>query len=525
MNIPDILKNVQESKCLGTSERQAKLLEYLLQASKNGDASRIKEFTVAADVFGRNEDFDSSFDSIVRVEMYRLRKNLLLYNKSDLDYKIVIPRASFRVKVSLNNLKLKASKTLASGLIVPLLVVLLVVLTLHFYKTYFISQNQSKFYLSPEISIKLHPNSDEQFKHRYEDILRKLVEKITSFTFLRVSETANPEYTVDIKITSISPSPAHSFQVQLIHKSKSIIWSKTYTLNDIDDLVAQKKLTNQMFEALFTFKGMILKSWGHNSDLTKSELSKVRCYIDLQTNFTYNLTTWHPDKIDLLNCIDLQEVELNSEKSFILTLQSLIYLNSFRGYNDLKLDNSFAKAEALLDQAHLFNPLNEFQLELRLDVEIERRPTRDLDKVRALLNEFRKRHNSNFESSATLGFILGDWQAAGEIIDTLQFETESTGYHLHIFLALINKDYTTALALMKSFPETNYAIYTAMGALVYCKNNDQLNIESYKAKLKAQNIGTRKSYTDFLKSRRYAKVTEDLLLSIAKDNACGVFSD
>ncbi len=55
------------------------LLEYLVTRTLQGEQDRIKETTVAMDVFGRTEDFDSRIDNIVRVQAHRLRKLLATY--------------------------------------------------------------------------------------------------------------------------------------------------------------------------------------------------------------------------------------------------------------------------------------------------------------------------------------------------------------------------------------------------------------------------------------------------------------
>ncbi len=55
------------------------LLEYLVRRTLKGEGSQIKETTVAMDVFGRPNDFDSRIDNIVRVQAHRLRKLLTSY--------------------------------------------------------------------------------------------------------------------------------------------------------------------------------------------------------------------------------------------------------------------------------------------------------------------------------------------------------------------------------------------------------------------------------------------------------------
>ncbi len=68
------------SAAFGNGERLPALMRYLVREQVEGRADRIKAHTIGMDVFGRGADFDPQTDSIVRVEMGRLRKALDLYN-------------------------------------------------------------------------------------------------------------------------------------------------------------------------------------------------------------------------------------------------------------------------------------------------------------------------------------------------------------------------------------------------------------------------------------------------------------
>jgi len=52
------------------------LLEYICERYFDGDTEGIKEYSIATDVFRRPQSFDQATDSIVRVEVFRLRKKL-----------------------------------------------------------------------------------------------------------------------------------------------------------------------------------------------------------------------------------------------------------------------------------------------------------------------------------------------------------------------------------------------------------------------------------------------------------------
>ncbi len=74
-----VLASGAMAKALG----QAKLLAYVCEAYFNGRGDQLKEYTLGTEVLGRPEDFDQTRDAIVRVEIYRLRKKLREYYRSE----------------------------------------------------------------------------------------------------------------------------------------------------------------------------------------------------------------------------------------------------------------------------------------------------------------------------------------------------------------------------------------------------------------------------------------------------------
>ena len=73
------LANVLASSMFAGSPRQQRFLEYLVTNTLNGEADRLKGYTIALEVFDRKDDFDPSLDAIVRVEATRLRNKLREY--------------------------------------------------------------------------------------------------------------------------------------------------------------------------------------------------------------------------------------------------------------------------------------------------------------------------------------------------------------------------------------------------------------------------------------------------------------
>ena len=73
------LERVLGSRNLPRAPLQGKMLKYICEEFFAGRSHRVKEYTLATEVFGRGTDFDQSQDAIVRVEAHRLRKNLKEY--------------------------------------------------------------------------------------------------------------------------------------------------------------------------------------------------------------------------------------------------------------------------------------------------------------------------------------------------------------------------------------------------------------------------------------------------------------
>jgi adenylate cyclase len=84
---------------LDRSERQRKLLSYLVTEELEGRGDRIKAYSIATEVFDRPKDFDPQLDSIVRVEVGRLRQALERYYLTDgktAPLVISIPKGQYR---------------------------------------------------------------------------------------------------------------------------------------------------------------------------------------------------------------------------------------------------------------------------------------------------------------------------------------------------------------------------------------------------------------------------------------------
>jgi len=91
-DVREALRLIRESGVLGDGKLLL-LLDYLVTEELEGRGDRLKGYSIALDVFNRGTDFDPSIDSVVRVEMLRLRKALASY--------YALPRSGARIAIDL----------------------------------------------------------------------------------------------------------------------------------------------------------------------------------------------------------------------------------------------------------------------------------------------------------------------------------------------------------------------------------------------------------------------------------------
>ncbi len=73
------LTRILSSGEFDASERNRRFLEYVVEETVEGRADRIKAYSIATSVFGRDDDFDPQQDAIVRIEAGRMRRSLEHY--------------------------------------------------------------------------------------------------------------------------------------------------------------------------------------------------------------------------------------------------------------------------------------------------------------------------------------------------------------------------------------------------------------------------------------------------------------
>ena len=112
------IERISSGPEIGQAKRLQELLSYIVEEFLAGRAERIKGFTIGQSVFATDHKFDPDSNSIVRVEMGRLRRRLAAYyltSGSNDPIVIDIPKGSYVPRFSQNLQVPKESKTPLPG--------------------------------------------------------------------------------------------------------------------------------------------------------------------------------------------------------------------------------------------------------------------------------------------------------------------------------------------------------------------------------------------------------------------------
>lgn len=110
----EALARVLASETFARSERARDLLRYIVEREQEGRADRLKGFSIAVDVFGKDAEFDPSTDAQVRVQAGRLRDLLDQYFETEgaaEALRITVPRGSYVPTYALRQVEQSSERT------------------------------------------------------------------------------------------------------------------------------------------------------------------------------------------------------------------------------------------------------------------------------------------------------------------------------------------------------------------------------------------------------------------------------
>src|SRR5579862_3775774 len=92
------VERLVRSKAFETSEVHRHLLQYLAEKTLAGESDRLKEYVIGLEAFGKPPSYDPKRDSIVRLQVGRLRQKISAYYETESagdPIRISVPKGSF----------------------------------------------------------------------------------------------------------------------------------------------------------------------------------------------------------------------------------------------------------------------------------------------------------------------------------------------------------------------------------------------------------------------------------------------
>ncbi len=94
------VERLVRSKTFETSEVHRRLLQYLAEKTLCGEADRLKEYVIGLEAFSKPSTYDPKRDSIVRLQVGRLRQKLAAYYQSEASddpVLVSVPKGAFKL--------------------------------------------------------------------------------------------------------------------------------------------------------------------------------------------------------------------------------------------------------------------------------------------------------------------------------------------------------------------------------------------------------------------------------------------
>ena len=526
----EISKLVENSGVFGRSQRQLKLFEYLFNKSSDKPETPVTEFSIAIDVFERTVDFDRLSDSIVRTEMYRLRKNLDLFSQKNEKFKIEIPRGSYDVVVTQKspptsntpmgrqNFWHVPAATVLSILLLPAVIFLS-------------TQNKPDEPKSilPRFSVQLTPPQSDHLKNFATKLENEL--KFSSSSGLNwffVQDGNNSDYRVEISFDEEGPEQRDELFIAVYSPTNRLSWSKNYQINEIKHV---KSFARGLVADLFNQEGFLTSDILSSGEITAERREKMHCFFDALIEMT-SINRFNETEVgDIFECLNPSGFDNEFDRSAAHSLRASLLINRFRGVGVLKVDSPFEKAEQELEEAAKINSFSSHYLAAKMMLERSRQPEQNLNALREV-SEKTEKHAPNMAANAAVnyGFYFGEWDRAREIIDRhypiSEYSPDSTVYFTAAVAAMFENDEANMRKYLSNSPQkTGSRTHAVVKAMIFCRLDDKQQLTTIYPILKKYSIHDAKEFKKFVEGRYEPRITSELLSLASPDNPCGLFQN
>lgn len=562
MNIRDAIhKDVVRSGVLGQSDHQIALFNYLLKNSFCDAPKPLKGYIIALDVFNRQTNFDSSQDSIVRVEMFRLRANLALFNANNPTYKLLLKKSSYLIQYldledkepsSLLNLDSSSQETVYAPTLVDQSLSKASILTK--LKTFFSHPGKSAglasiitgiFFFAlpsvystnstidrfhacsntkPNLTISLTDNPSS-FETHLKDILFLSSSQHTHIN--SILETTNcrgagtPSY--ELRVASFENGDDINVKLKLMSLSNQrllISGGFSAKLSPKFDQVSASHLSKDPFlnivrisndwlkQSSILHKNALVSDW--ESDLDKTRYS---CLSQLYDSF---ISDSNQSYIVALNCL-VKSQTTSSEDLTHLGALAASYLEQAQNLRENTVSDPLLKAETIL------RAMDETWIE-SVEATVAKimyesiRPDFNAQRLQNILLKAEKTYHSNpsvlLEVAKYYGFRLGDWDKAHTISSTayrLQSGRDNSVYLIAAMHRALSEDKDNMMTQCKRAYSENSIMANLVVNFCARQVNDEKWAERTQRNLDKYELGSQDQKVDFIKGLKFEVGLEELL--------------
>lgn len=533
------LDAVKRSGCLGNSTRQIRLLKYLLTEEYEGRGARIKAYSIALDVLGRSDDFDNNTDSIVRVEMHRLRKKLKNFNEKSSNFNLVLPKASYRIQMvpkisSPENLQntneIKTAQPLYKnpGFMIGIFSIFLAICAWGFWMLS--TQNQKQ---PPVRTTDLSCSNETPNLHilptivvgagRIGNDMALMVDDylrtgLRQYPLVYLTSTpdclssGSPYYTLEAKIFSTADLPYVSF-ISRHSASQSIIFTEKIDLPEGSTTIPESvswefyKIASMVAQGGAALsQDAQLRPWKN-----KQGHQDYQCLIMAQS---FDAARDDSRYREAVSCLETA-IQGGNTNPFLHGLLAISYMDQIRGYRVHTTDVPYEKAKALVEKAEETTPNDSTILRARLLLETEHVDSGMVEsfakeRIKNTLNALEQQQAFNshilIPISQTFGYKLGDWETAYRISQrAIKIDrTGSNSIHFvsfayELLYAEPEQAYQTSLKLYES--SNNIALLMGLAAANRAGEYEQA--QKCKEHLAALGFATIDDYVTFIEKRNY----------------------
>lgn len=440
-HISDILEDVKFCARFGRSQRLCELLEYLLTKNLSEDWASLKQYSIAIDVFKRREDFDPTIDSIVRVELHRLRKALGEYNALAGRFKVHVPKGGYRVIVtSVNFPAIPKEKTEAEKVLAPVIrrrskwgypaIALLSLVLIAIVSSDRIDPANPSLTACSAVVPNITLTSEGQGARGLNDILdlsRSVVSQYSSVNIVSKRskcENLTPRFHVLISLVQSDPGVQitlkayHGKRANLIYFANLGVSRETADAALHADAVLHRDVIRALADMLKPY-GSLPRYAASLSWADEDKREAYACQINMYDSYSDGTTTSYKN---YLNCL---EAAVQTGAGSLDTRGALAtsYLQQYIGYYAQTVPNPLLSARAILEEVGE-DWISSSEMVIAKIIYESERPDFRADRLRSVLWNADQHYADNsivmLNAAVRTGFKLGDWEKAKAMSDRLK---------------------------------------------------------------------------------------------------------